>query len=54
LVKAAQENIFLINILNFDQGDQKIRIKNRQIFQRIAQKVAKSKKGQKYLQQSSI
>ncbi len=39
--------------LSKEQGDQKIK-KNRQIFQKIAQKVAKSKKGQKYLQQSLI
>jgi hypothetical protein len=32
--------------LKLGQGDQMIRKKNRQIFQRLAQKVAKSKKGQ--------
>ena len=33
------------NTLGFKQGNQKIRKNIRQIFQRIAQKVAKSKKG---------
>jgi hypothetical protein len=37
-----------------DQGDQKIRKKNCQIFQKLAPKVAKSKKGQKYLRQTTF
>ncbi len=41
------------NTLGFKQGNQKIRKNILQIFQRIAQKVAKSKRP-KYLQQSSI